>query len=146
NYNRDVDGSEGQKLFAIRSTDNGATWETPIQLTTTPGSSDHGSIIGDGAAVHLAWHDARDPQNLEIYYRRSLDSGGTWEDEEHVSTGAAGDSSTPLLAVSANDVHVLWIDRRGGSFQVYYRRRAGEPSDIVFRDGFESGNLAGRYH
>ncbi|MEO6687725.1 MAG: sialidase family protein [Dokdonella sp.] len=141
NYNRDVVGSDGQKLFAVRSTDNGATWETPIQLTTTPGSSDHGSIIGDGGAVHLAWHDARDPQNLEIYYRRSLDSGGTWEDEEHVSTGAAGDSSTPLLAASANAVHVLWIDRRGGSFQVYYRRRIGELSDIVFRDGFESGSL-----
>jgi len=141
NYNRDVEGLDGQKLFAVRSTDNGATWETPIQLTTTPGSSDHGSIVGDGAAVHLAWHDARDPQNLEIYYRRSLDSGGTWEDEEQVSTGAAGDSSTPLLAVSANGVHALWIDRRGGSFQVYYRRRADELSDIIFRNGFEIGNL-----
>ncbi len=141
NYNRDVTGSQGQKLFVVRSLDNGVSWQTPIQLTTSPGDSDHGSIVGYGSVVHLAWHDSRDPLNLEIYYRGSLDSGATWQAEEQVSTGAAGESSTPLLAVSAGYLHALWIDKRGGTFQVYYRRRTTPDPDTIFRDGFEPGNL-----
>lgn len=43
-----------QRLFVVRSFDDGRTWGTPVQLTSAPGESDHGSIIGYGATVHLA--------------------------------------------------------------------------------------------
>jgi hypothetical protein len=125
NYNVDVPGETGSKLFAVASTDDGATWGTPIRLTTSANASDHGSIIGYGNTVHLAWHDDRDPTNREIYYRRTPDGGASWDAEEQVSSGAAGDSSTPLDAVTPGYVHVIWIDNRGGSYQVYYRRRTG---------------------
>lgn len=124
NYNVDVEGETGSKLFAVASPDDGATWGTPVRLTFSPNASDHGSIIGDGDEVHLVWHDDRAAPNREIFYRRSLDAGASWEDEEQVSSGAAGDSSTPLDAVTSEHLHVIWIDDRDGSYQVYYRRRA----------------------
>ncbi len=138
NYNRNVTSAQGQKMFVRRSTNGGSTWEPEVQLTATPGESDHGSIIGYGSAVHLAWHDSRVAGNLEIYYRGSSDGGATWDAEERVSSGAAGDSSTPLLAVSAGYLHALWLDRRGGSYQIYYRRRAVAAPPIPIDAGVDA--------
>ena len=42
NYNIDVPGETGSKLFAVASNDDGATWAAPIRLTTAPNASDHG--------------------------------------------------------------------------------------------------------
>jgi MYXO-CTERM domain-containing protein len=124
NFNRGEPGTADANphMFAVRSKDNGATWETPVQLTNTPGSSDHGSIIGAGSSVFLAWHDSRGGV-LEIRYAHSTNEGMTWEPDEKASTPTTTEASTPLLAVSANYVHALWLDKRTGPFQVMYRRR-----------------------
>ncbi len=124
NFNMDVVGETGSKLFAIASSDDGATWASPIRLTTSANASDHGSIIGAGNSAYLVWHDDRDPANREIYYRHTPNGGASWDAEEQVSSGAAGDSSTPLDAVTPGYAHVIWIDNRGGTYQYYYRRRA----------------------
>jgi MYXO-CTERM domain-containing protein len=123
NYNVDVANETGSKLFAIASPDDGVTWNPPIRLTTSANASDHGSIIGAGRLAFLVWHDDRNPANREVYYRHTLDAGMSWEAEEQVSSGALGDSSTPLDAVTPGYAHVIWIDDRSGSYQVYYRRR-----------------------
>jgi MYXO-CTERM domain-containing protein len=110
-------------VYTIHSPDNGMTWDAPVQLTNTPGQADHGSIIGSGADVHLAWHDSRNG-NLVIYYAGSKTEGVSWAPEERVSNGTTADSSTPLVAVSPNFAHVVWLDHESGSWQVHYRRRA----------------------
>ncbi len=153
NYNVDVANETGSKLFAITSPDDGATWNPPIRLTTSANASDHGSIIGWGNAAFLVWHDDRNPANREIYYRHTVDAGKSWADEEQVSTGVAGDSSTPLDAVTPGYAHVIWIDNRGGSYQVYYRRRtmpvipslpdAGAPDAASTGDASSSDGAAG---
>jgi MYXO-CTERM domain-containing protein len=124
NFNRAAAGTADANphMFAVRSTDNGATWETPVQLTNTPGSSDHGSIIGAGPAVFLAWHDSRSGV-LEIRYAQSTDEGMTWDADEKASTPTTTEASTPLLAVTTDYVHALWLDKRTGPYQVMYRRR-----------------------
>jgi len=125
NFNRAAQGTADANphLFAVRSPDNGASWEPAVQLTNTGGSSDHGSIVGASRSVFLAWHDSRDGK-LAIFYRHSTNEAMAWEPEERVSTPIVTDSSTPLLAVTADHVHALWLDARGGSYQIYYRRRA----------------------
>ncbi|HEY5943895.1 MAG TPA: sialidase family protein [Kofleriaceae bacterium] len=124
NFNRSEENTADANphMFTVRSADNGATWQPAIQLTNTAGSSDHGSIIGDGRAVHLAWHDSRSG-SLAIYYALSTTEGQSWQLDEQVSTSSA-EASTPLLAVTSGFVHALWLDKRSGSYQIYYRRRA----------------------
>jgi MYXO-CTERM domain-containing protein len=125
NFNRSAENSADNNphMFVARSGDNGATWDPALQLNDTPGQADHGSIIGDGADVHLAWHDSRDGA-LAIYYTLSRDEGRTWIAEERASTATGTDSSTPLVAVTPGYAHVMWLDHRSGTYQIYYRRRA----------------------
>ena len=124
NFNRAAENTADANphMFAVHSKDNGATWDPPVQLTNTPGSSDHGSIIGSGSSVFLAWHDSRSGV-LEIRYAHSTDEGVTWSPDEKVSTPTTTEASTPLLAVTADYLHALWLDRRTGSYQITYRRR-----------------------
>jgi len=125
NFNRSDENTADANphLFIVRSSDRGANWDSAVQLTDTPGGSDHGSIIGRGSSVYLAWHDSRDGA-LAIYYRQSTTEGSSWDPEERVSTTTTTDSSTPLLAVSPGYLHAMWLDHRSGTFQIYYRRRA----------------------
>ncbi len=124
NFNRAAEGTADANphMYAVRSPDNGATWGTPVQLTNTPGSSDHGSIIGDGRSVFLAWHDSRNG-TLAIHYSHSVDEGVTWLPDEKASTPIGTVASTPLLSLTDAYVHALWLDKRTGPFQVMYRRR-----------------------
>jgi hypothetical protein len=129
NFNRAAEntGDANPHMFVVRSPDNGATWQPAQQLTNTPGSSDHGSIIGAGAAVYLAWHDSR-TGTLAIAFAQSMDEGASWTPDEQVSTSSA-EASTPLLAVTTGYVHALWLDKRTGSYQIFYRRRTVIPID-----------------
>lgn len=141
NYNQDIVAGEGGEMFVMRSDDDGASWGTEVRLTFADDDSDHGAMIGAGSGVHLAWHDSRDPTNREIYYRPSSDSGASWGSEERV-TNIAGDSGTPLPAVSDNYVHVLFGDTRSGSLQVWHTRRslASTPvPDAGVDSGIDSG-------
>jgi hypothetical protein len=126
NFNRSAENSADANphMFVVRSADNGANWEPALQLTDQPGQADHGSIFGRGSDVHLVWHDSRDGA-LAIYYTLSRDDGATWLDtEERVSTAVGTDSSTPLIDATPGYAHVMWLDHRSGSYQIYYRRRA----------------------
>lgn len=139
NFNRAAEGTADANphMFVVHSPDNGATWEPAQQLTTTDGSSDHGSIIGAGSAVFLAWHDGRSG-TLAIEFRHSLTEGTSWEPEEQVNTADA-EASTPLLAISDDFVHALWLDKRTGPYQIEYRRRT-RPVPAVVNDDTVGGD------
>ncbi len=143
NFNRAAEGTADANphMFAVRSPDNGATWDTPVQLTNTTGSSDHGSIIGGGRSVFLAWHDSRSG-TLEIRYSHSTDEGITWVPDEKVSTPTNAEGSTPLLSLTDGYVHALWLDKRTGPFQIMYRRRT-RPTEPPAADDAGTGGDAG---
>lgn len=121
-YDEDSDDNQSHEQHLLRSTDGGDTWEPGLRLSDAPGDSQHSSLIAAGGVVHLAWHDRRDPNNSEIYYRHSIDRGVTWSPEENVSR-SSGLSSTPLLAATTHYRHIIWLDDRTGKFQIWYDRR-----------------------
>ncbi|MEJ7598980.1 MAG: MYXO-CTERM sorting domain-containing protein [Kofleriaceae bacterium] len=62
----------------------------------------------------------------------------TWIPDEKASTPTSTEASTPLLAVTASYVHVVWLDKRSGPFQIYYRRR-DRPADAAGSDAGVGG-------
>jgi hypothetical protein len=116
------DGTGQNEPYTLRSTDNGTTWDTVRRMRYLPGEASHQNIASGGSHVHIAWHDHRDPNNYEIYYRLSDNQGVDWGADELVSN-ASGDSEVPVLGTTDNYVHVLWGDARDGSFNPWYSRR-----------------------
>jgi hypothetical protein len=98
------------EIYFTRSTDRGATWETATRLTVGDSSSMDPSIAANGLIVSIAWYDIRDG-NWEIYYKRSIDGGVTWEADTRLTNNTAS-SQNACIAVSDSMVYVVWGDFR----------------------------------
>lgn len=113
----------GAILAAISSQ---AQWQPDIRLTNSPDSSittygySH-CVDTHGDTVHVVWYDRRDG-NFEIYYKRSLDNGLTWDVDTRL-TNEANRSTLPCVSVSGSVVHVVWRDTRdGNNGEIYYKQ------------------------
>jgi BNR repeat-like domain len=110
------------EIYCRRSPDGGMSWNAAKRITWTPGDSFAPDVAADsGSIVHAVWSD-NTPGNYEIYYRKSPDGGTTWGTARRL-TWTAGSSSSPAIAMDADNVlHVVWDDMTSGAASIYYKR------------------------
>ena len=58
---------------------------------------------------------------IEIYYKRSTDTGLSWGAETRLTYNPSG-SLFPSVSVSGSAVHIVWEDYRAGNWEIYYKR------------------------
>ena len=102
-----------------------AQWEPDFRLTYDDSISylcynNAWCVAAEGETTHVVWHDSRFVIP-EVYYKRSLDNGTTWETDVRL-TNWFGHSGCAAVAVSGTNVHVAWCDERDGHFEIYYKR------------------------
>lgn len=103
-----------------------AEWGPEVRLTNAEGASAPSAgaaralAAGPQGLLHAVWYDNR-TGDYEIYYKRSTDEGATWEPDVRL-TNSTGFSVAPVVAVAGPVVHVVWLDKRTGSFWLYYKR------------------------
>ncbi len=114
------------EIYYKRSTDSGLNWDADTRLTNDPGNSAVPAITVVGTFVHIAWVDNRNG-NAEIYYKRSTNSGATWEAVVRLTNDAAG-SYSPVITASGNNVNIAWEDERNGNPEIYYKRSTNNGS------------------
>lgn len=121
----DFRGSSNEKVYFKRSTDGGASWESDVQLTTTPSSSVYPVIAAFGTTIHVVWQDHR-VGGAKIYYKRSVNYGASWEPDVQLSFGTNSFSEYPSIAITGPVVHVVWQDDRDGNKEIYYKRSTND--------------------
>ena len=118
NDSRDGNG----EIYYKRSIDGGINWGEETRLTNAELTSFFPSIAVSGEDVHVVWNDWRDGYAAEIYYKRSLDEGMSWEEDMRLTYDDWGNSIIPSIAVSNPVMHVVWEDNREGNYHIYYKR------------------------
>jgi hypothetical protein len=109
-------------IVVIRSTDNGATWNSETNLSNNVGSSQFNSIAVQSSNVYVIWTQLNAGGTLaDIFLKRSTDSGATWKSSKNVSNNAAW-SEHGQLAVSGSNVYILWEDKTGGDVDLFFKR------------------------
>jgi len=135
-------GLENSIVLYSRSTDQGATWSTPIRISTIPGypRDDNGSVVGiigtvasDGT-VYIIWN-----QGLNITLAVSRDGGKTFAPSRPIMNvgppyfggtgGVPGVSRTmgfPQIGIDrkSGELYVTWSDFRNGDVDVFISRSA----------------------
>jgi Mg-chelatase subunit ChlD len=84
-------------------------------------------VLGPDGAAHAVWRDGRPGSNgYEIYYSRRDPLTGTWGPNERVNNVTTGNQDEPAIAVdSANNVYVVWNDRRlSNDADTYFSKRS----------------------
>jgi hypothetical protein len=110
------------RLCYRRSTDAGASWPAEVYLDSSI-SMGGGNVTNAtaGQYVHAMWPTWVSPNNSEIFYRRSTDSGATWLPKVRLTLDSAR-SEDPCVALSGPYVHLVWFDTRTGGQNQFYKR------------------------
>ena len=108
------------EIYYKRSSNGGSAWGNDTRLTNNSSYSGFSSVSVSGNFVHVVWLDQRDG-NSEIYYKRSIDGGSSWEADTRLTNNSLI-SEYPSVSVSGQDAHLVWVDNRDGNSEIYYKR------------------------
>jgi Neuraminidase (sialidase) len=129
-------------LYYRRSTDNGVTWNAPLQLATLrsvqlretadiPRSVFQPSVTASGTDVHLFYRSQPAYfENQALYYASSADNGVTWAAERRLTWGGRLIGLMPKASAAAGDnVYVAYSFEAPPSYA----------DDIYFKQSTDAG-------
>jgi hypothetical protein len=126
-------GSHGGEIFFARSTDGGASFSTPINLSNSVAGDGKGRInrdiwhngsldlaLGPDGAVYAAWTEYEGP----LWFSRSGDGGVSFSKPGRVAGGgSANPARGPALAVADdNTVYLAWTVGENESADIHVAR------------------------
>ncbi len=114
------DNSRGDyEVFLSKSSDSGASFHVPVDISTTTGQSGTPEVVVSGNNVYAVWMD-NTSGNYDIFFTKSTDGGNTFAKPIDI-TSLKGDSGYPQLAVWKNNIYVTWTQTMTGiNYDVYF--------------------------
>jgi hypothetical protein len=80
-----------------------AQWQPDVQLNDNqvPSKITHNksSIVASGDVLHVVWYERHGEDNYQIYYKRSINKGTTWQTAKRI-TNTTRSTYEPILTVS----------------------------------------------
>jgi hypothetical protein len=108
-------------LFFIKSTDRGNPFTDEISLSKKSSLNAEISVYADN--VYIPWQDGISKgNNQEILLKQSTDSGNTFTDAIENLSNNKGISECPSIAVSNNNVYIVWEDDTTGNHEIFFTR------------------------
>lgn len=114
--------SGNNQIWVRKSTNFGASWEDPVQLTTSADAEYHARVsaaIGNNSVLIAYTRDWNNSGDLDIWYAYSTDTGSNWNTGCHLATSLSIDEDAVELDRS----------RSGGNFHAVY----WQENDIMYR-------------
>ena len=106
-------------VYHIRSSDGGATWQSPTKLSEPLGRLEKAfsdvMIITDGAdRLHAIWEtNEQEGFGQGIYYARSIDGGSTWAAPIQMANRDPGEYGVTLPYITSlgeSEIHMVYVD------------------------------------
>jgi len=116
---RDVIAGNAEILFS-KSTDGGATFSVPQNISNSAGFSVEPFITTDGTNLYVTWFD-NTAGNPEILFSKSTDGGVTFSVPQNISNNA-GDSRVPAIITDGTNLYVTWWDDTAGNFEILFSK------------------------
>lgn len=116
---QEIDAPGRPSILFRRSVNGGSSWEQAALIAGSAAAAAHPSIAATNMDVHVTWFDSRHGLT-EIYTRRSMNRGATWEPEQRIFDSEA-ESWVATVEAAGQDVHVGWVDYRDGNEEEYFR-------------------------
>ncbi len=112
-------------LYFARSLDGGQSWSASTQVNTNEilfNTPDPIIAVDSGGVVYASWRGDHLDSVGDIFFKRSLDGGNTWQVERRVNTDPAGgrQDSPALFAGAAGRVYLAWPDERDNEQNLYF--------------------------
>ncbi|MGI0027675.1 MAG: hypothetical protein ACREAD_07530, partial [Nitrosopumilaceae archaeon] len=96
------------EVFVVKSTDNGNTLASPVNISKDTTPSGAPQIAASGNNVYVSWMDSTSG-NYDIFVAKSTDAGSTFGAPVNVSV-TPNDSGYQQMTASGNNVYVVWTE------------------------------------
>lgn len=100
--------STGQHIFYALSTNGGANFSPPLQLTNDVGDQSTAAVAFNGHTVHLVYQDYFSNGDERLFYTKSLDTGLTWQPKVALTDTPEAQDRHAAIATSEDKVFVAW--------------------------------------
>ncbi len=107
-----------------KSDDSGSSFSKPVEITRHSGNSGLPQLAAAGNEVYLVWED-NSLGNFEVFLDKSTNDGTTFTVPVNVSNDT-GDSGTPQLIVSGQNLYLVWMDNTPGNFDVMFSKSVND--------------------
>src|SRR5229473_3153202 len=126
------DDTATANILFKRSTDGGATFSTPTNLSNGLGSSFNPRMAVDAHGnINVVWED-NTPGNGRIFFNRSTDGGATFLPTPVKLSDELADSTSPQIAVDTKgNINVVWENdgTSNGKSHIFFTRLVnGDPT------------------
>lgn len=112
-------------IYFSRSSDGGATFSSPLNISNDAGFSESASLTVDaGANLNVTWQD-NTPGISQIFFSRSADSGGTFSSPVNVSNDSGLSLAPDVAADNKGNINVTWQDGTPGFSQIFFSKMSG---------------------
>lgn len=102
------DTANNSNILFSRSTDGGATFSMPVNLSNTSGYSFNPRIAtGSAGNVYVVWEDDT-PGNTVIMFSHSTNAGANFSTPLNLSNDSADSGSEQIAADAAGNIYVVW--------------------------------------
>ncbi len=136
----DTNGTKGTDadIFFSSSSDNGGSFDKPINLSNSIGNSSNPEVAASGNNVYVVWSDTNGAkgENGDIFFSSSRDRAGSFGEPSNLSDNERN-STNPEVAASGDNVYVVWADSReetGTSDNVNLNLKTSTDNGIHFGD------------
>ena len=107
-------------VMGCYSSDNGATWSTPVALSDDTSSNVRPSLAqGSDETLWLFWQSDRSGQ-ADIYYRYSITDGASWSATTRYTVFTGPDEDVSAVALGAGRIGLLWSSDRAVSRDLWF--------------------------
>ena len=106
-------------VFFAKSSNNGDTFDTPINLSNNFGPSGWPKIASDGN-VYVSWVDST-PGKFDILITKSTDGGVTFENATNLSNSKKESYENDMAALG-NIVYMVWQEGQSGNHTIVFTK------------------------
>jgi hypothetical protein len=111
-----------QPMFRV-SSDGGASFGAVTVLSNSFSHKHHPFIMVAGTFVYVTWADGDWTGGNEIYLRRSIDKGATWQAVRNLSNSAGSSIASAFSwTLAGTQLYVAWPDTTPGNWEIFYRK------------------------
>jgi hypothetical protein len=116
------DTLSGKRVIFTRSTDLGATFSEPLDISRSPGNAFDPEIAVDPSnSIHVVWEDDRDGTRA-VLFAHSSDGGISFSTPAKISQGTGIAEEAHIAADASGRIHVSWVEEVEGTRQAFYSR------------------------
>jgi predicted secreted protein with PEFG-CTERM motif len=141
-----MDDSSGKfDILFSKSTDGGATFTKPVNVSRNSQDSGYPQFVVIGNNVYVTWTNVMTEKNYDIFFAKSSDGGQTFGTPVNVSNTPGG-SGWPQISVDSGNVYISWVDNTPGPYDIYIAKSADDGNSFESPVDVNNGTYGSWYN